>query len=291
MLSDPNSGRLYRSSLALVNFKGGAGKTVLAGNIASIASRVYGWQVCVIDLDASAPLTKLALNDIPSHASVKQALTLAANGGDAAALLQFSNPLGFFLLPGSVKGVSSEEVRYLPALIQSLKAGKAAGTEIDLVIVDTPGENKIINGAVMASVDHIAMPLALNATDMTATAVTISFVHQMQQKRDGLPVFLGMIPNRVQRRGTYEKAFLDQVLQAGVILPYIPESNIIKGSFSRSGRDGGEVPIYFAPKAAATQRLVHLLSEMNDPDSDTQAYVDDVRGYLGLIPEGEGSVD
>lgn len=291
MFSDPDSGQLYKSSLALVNFKGGAGKTVLAGNIAAIASQVYEWNVCVVDLDASAPLTKLALNEIPSRASVKEALGLAAKGQDISALLRFAAPLGFWLLPGSVKGVSGEEVRYLPKLIHSLKEGKNAAGEIDLVIVDTPGENKVINGAVMASVDYIAMPLALNATDMTATAVTISFVHQMQRKREGEPVFLGMIPNRVQRRGTYEKAFLDQVLQAGAILPYIPESNIIKGSFSRSTKGGGEVPIYFAPNAAATKRLVRLFTEMNNPDKSYSIYVNELRSYLGLLLAGEGSGD
>lgn len=291
MINAQNSGLLHRSSLALVNFKGGAGKTVLAGNIASIAAKVLGWRVCVVDLDASAPLTKLAINDIPVDASVIEALGMAARGEDVAPTLRYAQNLGFSLLPGSVRGVSSEEARHLPQLIRALKEIELSDGLVDLVVVDTPGENKVINGAVMASVDYIAMPLALSATDMTATAVTISFVRQMQQKRDGRPVFLGLIPNRVQRRGTYEKAFLDQVLQANAILPYIPDSNIIKGSFARTSRSGGEVPIFYAPNAAATQRLVHLFSEMNNPDKDYPAYVDEIRDCLGLVESPQGEVE
>jgi cellulose biosynthesis protein BcsQ len=285
MIKEPSSGILHRSSLALVNFKGGAGKTVLTGNIAAIAAKVLGWNVCVIDLDASAPLTKLAINDIPAQASIKEALGRAARGESLSNILSYAPTLGFWLLPGSVKGVSGEEVRHLPRLVQALKECRLPDGEIDLVVIDTPGENKVINGAVLASVDHVAMPLTLNATDMTATAVTISFVRQMQQKREGKPVFLGLIPNRVQRRGTYEKAFLDQVLEVNTLLPYIPDSNIIKGSFAKASQSGGEVPIYFAPKAAATQRLVHLFSEMNNPHKDFAGYEDEIRGFLELPAE------
>lgn len=224
------SGLLHRSSLALVNFKGGAGKTVLAGNLASIASSVLGWRVCVIDLDASAPLSKLAINNLSAGASIKEALDRASRGEGVTEVLQFADNLGFWLLPGDVRGISSAEVRYLPDLLQTLQEAHLDGQHFDLIVVDTPGENKVVNGAVMASVDFIAMPLVMAATDMTATAVTISFVRQMQQKRGGRPVFLGMIPNRVQRRGTYEKAFLDQVLQASAILPNIPDSNIIRAA-------------------------------------------------------------
>jgi cellulose biosynthesis protein BcsQ len=286
-----NSEPLRRSSLALVNFKGGAGKTVLAGNLASIAANVMDWNVCVVDLDASAPLTRLALGDVPLRATVREALGMAGRGEDIADVLRFAKNLGFWLLPGSVKGIISEDARHLPRLIQTLKGCRLGDRPVDFIVVDTPGENKVINGAVMASVDFVAMPLALNATDMTATAVTISFVRQMQTKRGGSPIFLGMIPNRVQRRGTYEKAFLAQVLQANVILPYIPESNIIKGSYARSSRSGGEVPILFAPKAGATQRLVRLFCEMNNPEKKFAAYVEEIRDYLGLVEAFELEVE
>jgi cellulose biosynthesis protein BcsQ len=282
MLKHPNNGLLYRSSLALVNFKGGAGKTVLAGNLASIAARIAGWKVCVIDLDASAPLTRLAFNAVPLRSTVREALALAAEGSDFSEILRFAPNLGFWILPGSLQGVGSEEVRHLPQLVAALCASYFAGGYVDLVIVDTPGENKLVNGAVLASVEHIAMPLALNATDMTATAVTISFVRQMQARRGGRPIFLGLIPNRIQRGGTYERAFLEQVLQASPVLPYIPDSNIIRGSFARAGQDGGETPIFFAPRSAATQRLVRLFEALNSAQRDFQTYAAELRAFLGL---------
>lgn len=279
------SGLLHRSSLALVNFKGGAGKTVLAGNLASIASKVLGWRVCVIDLDASAPLSKLATNNISARVSIKEALDRASRGEGFTEMLQYAKNLGFWLLPGDVRGISSAEVRYLPGLLQALQEAHLDDQQFDLIVVDTPGENKVVNGAVMASVDFIAMPLAMAATDMTTTAVTISFVRQMQQKRGGKPVFLGMIPNRVQRRGTYEKAFLNQVLQASAILPYIPDSNIINGSFARASKNGEEAPIYYSPNAGATRQLVHLFKEMNNPEKNYPGYVAEIRDCLGLSAE------
>ncbi|MCB2160618.1 ParA family protein [bacterium] len=291
MLKTARSGLLHQSSMALINFKGGAGKTVLAGNIASIAAKTLNWKVCVIDLDASAPLTKLALSDVSPKETIKNALALTANGEDFISVLHFAPSLGFWVMPGSVKGITQEEIKYLPHLIHTLKQVHFAGAYVDLVIIDTPGENKMVNGAVLASVDNIAMPLALSATDMTATAVTISFIKQMQSKRKGKPVFLGMIPNRVRRRGTYERSFLDQVLQANVILPYVPDSNTIRGSFSKSGRDGGEVPIYYAPKAVATKRLVHLFEEMNNPNKNYPSYVEEIKDYLGLEANDEVGTD
>ena len=285
MFQDKNM-LLHKNSLALVNFKGGAGKTVLTGNLAAIAARLCKWTTVVVDLDANIPLTRLAFGDLSGIPTVKDALKAVALGGEVGDMFRYAPDLGFFILPGSVAGIDEKLARYIPALIRKIKETYFDGNYVDMTLVDTPGESRLINSAVMAGIDFVAVPLSLVALDMAATLLPIAFIKATQKKRNGLPALLGMIPNRVQRRGTYEKAFLRVALENGTILPYIPDSNVIKGSFVKSGgKAGGKLPVLSAPKATATMRLKHLFEEMNKREKDRAGYVAELCDHLGVDPD------
>jgi len=207
-------------------------------------------------------------------------------GGEVGGMLRYVPKLGIYILPGNASGIDSKLIRYIPALIHKIKNTYFDGKYVDATFVDTPGESRIINQTVMLSVDYVAVPLSLVALDTAATQLAIRFIQSVQKKREGNPLFLGLIPNKVQRRGKYESEFLNVIMQSGTILPYIPESNVIKGSFSRVGGDGGQIPILTSPKAKATLRLVRLFDEMNNPNKDRDGYIAEICDFLDVTPEG-----
>ena len=292
--SDPRAGeqaikasdrQLHKKSLALVNFKGGAGKSTIVANLAATAARQFNWRVLILDLDASAPLTRLALDGQRGLPTVKDALGAMGRGEELVPYLQRADAMSSWLLPGSILEPSAEEIRNIPYLLHAALNAYFEGRHIDLVLIDPPGESKTINGAILSSVDAVALPLALSSTDLAATKVTLQFIKHMQKERDGLPTFLGLIPNRVVRKGTYERIFLDTVLKSGKVLPYLPESNVIKGSFVRESSSGGRMPIHFAPKSAAAGQYIALLEALNAQNKDREAYTGALREYLGLEEE------
>lgn len=238
----------------------------------------------ILDLDANAPMTPLALNGVQGLPTVKDALAAVGRGEELVPYLQRAEAMSAWLLPGSVLDLTPEETRNIPFLLHAAKNAYFAGRSIDLVLIDPPGESKAINGAILSCVDAVALPLALSSTDLAATKITLQFIKLMQKEREGLPTFLGLIPNRVARKGTYERIFLDTVLKSGKVLPYLSESNLIKGSFVRE-KEGGRMPVHFAPKSAATGQYIRLLEALNAQKKDRNAYTTELRDYLGV---GEG---
>lgn len=267
--------------MALINFKGGAGKSTIVANLAATAAKRFKWRTLILDMDANAPMTPLALKGVQGLPTVKDALVAVGRGEELVPYLQRADTMSSWLLPGSVLDLTPAEIRNFPYLLQAAKDAYFEGRHIDLVLIDPPGESKTINGAILSCVDAVALPLALSSTDLAATKITLQFIKLMQKERDGLPTFMGLVPNRVARNGTYERIFLDTVLKSGKVLPYLPESNLIKGSFVRE-KEGGRMPAHFAPKSAAARQYVRLLEALNAQDKDRDAYTAELRDYLGL---------
>jgi hypothetical protein len=107
-------------------------------------------------------------------------------------------------------------------------------------------------------VDYIALPAMVSAADVAATGITLQLIVQAQAERAGEPVFLGLIPNRVPRNGSIERAFLDVVLKGGKILPFIPASETLRANLSRRAANGGEAAVQYAPRSAVAARLKAL---------------------------------
>lgn len=278
--------RLKNTSLALVQLKGGVGKSVLAANLATIAAAHDGWTTVLVDLDANAPLTAGALGRHAPRGGIREALQRAARQEQVDDLLTFVPSLNAYLLSGDLRGIPAENLTALPALIAELRqtyVETAAGARpVDFVLVDPPGQSRDVNAAVLASVDAVAVPFVASTMDYAATTVTLQQVGLYQKRRSGRPTFLGLIPNRVTRRGTVERAFLDVILDSGKLLPFVPSSEVLRQTLLKQSRQGAETVIGYSPRSIVARRLVALWDALNDPECRAAQHAEEFRSYLGL---------
>jgi chromosome partitioning protein len=283
---DMSSQRLKNKSLALLQLKGGVGKSVLAANLAAIAAAQAQWTTVLVDLDANAPLSAGALGSLEARGGIREALNRAAAGEQVDDLLTFAPSLGAYLLSGDIRGIPNEQLRCLADLIQELLQTYVETSQgarpVDFVLVDPPGQSREINAAVLAGVDAVAVPFVASSMDFAATTVTLQMVALQRSRRSGRPAFLGLIPNRVTRRGKVERAFLDVMLESGKLLPFIPNSENLRQTFLKQSRQGAETVIGFSPRSVLARRLVALWEALNDPEHHPGRYAEEFRSYLGL---------
>jgi MinD-like ATPase involved in chromosome partitioning or flagellar assembly len=276
--------RLKNRSLALVQLKGGVGKTLLAANLAGIAAARQNWTTVLLDLDANAPLTGAALGSQNGSGTIIEALARTAKGQPVDELLVYAPNLGVYLLKGDPRGIPSSMLGFLPQLIREIHGSYIATPDgskpVEFVLVDPPGENREINLAVLSAVDAAATPVMVSSPDMAATGLTLQLIAAAQSKRGGSPAFLGLIPNRVSRRGSIERAFLDVILKSSKVLPYLPTSDVLRGTFVRRSRQGGETVIHFSPRSTSARRLVYLWEAMNGPPDQGALYAEEFCRYV-----------
>ena len=268
-----------------MNFKGGSGKTVLTGNIASILSKTLGWKVVVVDLDKSGPMSLLAFGSRRAKYSIKDALEWASDGREVSESILYSPNLGFWILPRGKGGFDQENLKYLPRLIESIKNSYFEGGYVDCVLVDPPGDMNI-GIPLMMSVDYIAMPLSLSPTDSASSWTTLETINAVHRQNKGNPPLLGIIPNRVKRNSTIAGQYLELAIKFGALLPYIPDSAIIEASYSRESKEGLRSPVFYAPNQAPTKRLIkltHSLCDLGAPSLEEN--IAEMCDFLGLDPD------
>lgn len=118
--------------IAIVNYKGGVGKTSTAFNLGAALQR-QGKKVLLVDLDGQAALTFAALGPEPGQASKTLYEFLLY---EAPPDIQTIEP-GFDIIPGSLK-LSEIEHKRIYDKDQLLKQGLSNIKGYDFILIDTP---------------------------------------------------------------------------------------------------------------------------------------------------------
>lgn len=287
---------LSNKSVAFMQLKGGCGKTTLAGNIASIASVVSDMVTVIVDMDANAPLRANAFGGVQPDHSLIDALQSVQYGEDITDIIVWSEALKSYVLPGSFSPISEELALLIPDMLDAIQNTyvdtNQGSVPVELVIFDTPGDNRVINPILMACVDAVVVPTKLSIQDFSAMSLTLQLINDYRSERDGLPDFLGVVPNGVTTSSAsrdlaaHFKALADQ----DMLLPFIKQSNILQQFLLRTGKNMGETAISTHPKSPITQDLVRLWFAMNrELDEDKSAYVTELFDRLGIADQLEGA--
>ena len=240
------------ATLAVVNQKGGVGKTTVALGIAEAAC-AGGLSVLVVDLDPQANASA-GLGVWNGSPNVDDALADPTPGAVLAAVTDARWPLDGpcpQLAPGSY-ALASREPQMAADLVgaQDRLRIALAGVNHDLVLIDCPPSLGLlcINGLFAADRALVVTePAAWAADGVDLMRSTIKRVSQ----RQGTPTIAGIVPNRVGR--TRDNAYWAQQLAerfGADMLPPIPQRAAIAEASGQSlplralGRRAG------APEAA-----------------------------------------
>lgn len=175
-----SSGQQRSRVITVVSSKGGAGKTMLATNIAVALARSQRHSTVIVDLDLQFGDVATALN-LTSEFSLIDALS-SVKEGDAISLKSYltTHPSGLYVLPAPENPADADAVtsEHVSQLLQMLAA------EFKYVIVDTaPG----LSGHTLEALDHTTDMLLLtplSVTGLRGTRKVIDILGQLQMFTD-----------------------------------------------------------------------------------------------------------
>ena len=242
-------------TLAIVQSKGGTGKTTIALNLMAAAGEA-GQKVALIDADHHAAGSTVLVGFTPPERSL---FAVLRENVDPLAIVQLLRIFGAMVLPGSYALSDLPADLPLNALadcVEAMRDGARNDGYVapDLVIIDCPGGDVAMARQAVYAADQVVIPLNFSALDMTANEATIHLIASVRQVRPRGPALAGLIPNRIQRGDTVARDLAFLVASRIVLLPAIPESNLIR----RTGFDADvdrRLVVSSHPKSRAAQRF------------------------------------
>jgi len=218
-------------TIAVVNMKGGVGKTATVINVAAVLARDYRQDVLVIDADSQCNTTEFFGGD-PTQGNLAELLRISADKlhlpAEPLGYIQESNFDGVDLLCGAdelmdldLSKVEGQEVNVtvLRDLRQTLLALSDEGEDTyDWILVDCPPAFNAASAAALLMADEVLIPIKLDAFSIRGMT---NLLHQIKNMRKINPQLrlLGCLPTMWYRSDRTEEA--EKVLQS-IGLPIFP---------------------------------------------------------------------
>lgn len=248
--------------LAVAQSKGGTGKTTIALNLLAAAAEA-GLATILIDADHHAAGSTVLVG----FSSPERSLSAVLHHNVDPMLIAHRIPeFNCLVLPGSY--ALSELPADLPLnalsdCIHSIArdAGDAGDQAFqpDLVIIDCPGGDVVMNRMALYAADVVAVPMNFSALDLTANEMTVNLIAAIRDLRGGRPALAGMIPNRIQRGDSIARDLAFLVASRVPLLPTIPESNLIRRTGSAADLNR-RVVVKSHPRSPAAEQFRLLFS-------------------------------
>jgi chromosome partitioning protein len=182
--------------IAVVNGKGGVGKTTTALNIAAVAAAT-GAKVLLVDLDPRYSLTRWISDPAEGHL-----VTLLEGGIDVAAATVSTRMVGEVRLigsPGDPLELAEQQLAsasYREEVLHDALRGEVDG--YDLVLLDCPANLGLLTVNALHAADSVLIPVSMQDEGaFNGIDGVITRVQEVARRREGLPQILGLLRTRV----------------------------------------------------------------------------------------------
>lgn len=196
-------------TIAILNLKGGVGKTVTAVNVAYILAADYKQRVLVVDADSQCNATEFFGGD-PVNGHLAEVLT-AADGAYGISSIQPTKYARLDLLAASdelmdldLSKIESRQVR-ATALVEMFAHLRAADREYDYILIDCPPAFNAASAAALLAADEVLIPIKLDAFSLRGMANLMRQVTNMRRINPMLRV-AGCLPTMYYRDDTIANA-------------------------------------------------------------------------------------
>jgi chromosome partitioning protein len=196
-------------NVALVNVKGGVGKTTTAVNLADVFAR-SGLRVLLVDLDPQGSATH-SLGVARGEANPSTAEVLAGKA-EAAEAIRPSGVESVDLLPSALRLAGADLAlarRQEPEKLLK-RALAPVRRRYDVTVIDSPPGVNILSLNALAASDAFIVPVAPHHLDMDALAGFLELLEEMRERLGKLPELLGILLTMVDHR----TLVTDEVVQA-----------------------------------------------------------------------------
>jgi chromosome partitioning protein len=252
--------------IALLNQKGGVGKTTTTANLGGVLAK-RGRRVLLVDNDPQASLTQGLLGPELTAALPAEATIAAVYDGAVARAEQVVRPTpfgGLDLVPGSElsAAVNNGKPHEQPYELQTCLAELLAelGPQYDQVLIDCPPNLNLCSWAALSSADWVLIPVQpedYGAQGLPAVRRSIELVRRVTNPR--LRV-LGLLVTLYQARRSLHQVYVDLLRQEygtevlSTPLPHaaeLPESTMLR-----------KPVVYHKPRGAAAKAVAALADEL-----------------------------
>lgn len=184
--------------VAVINNKGGVGKTTSALNLAAALADA-GQRVLLVDLDAQASASlSIGLGRDELHPSIADALL---DGADVAGMAR-ETPEGFDLIPGS-RELAAADVELAAKYGRELRLQRALsplGDRYDVVLIDCPPSFSLLTANALLASDAYLVPVEPHYMALEGVASLLENVEDLADAFGGIGRRLGFLLTKVDRR-------------------------------------------------------------------------------------------
>jgi chromosome partitioning protein len=208
---------MTRKIIAVVNNKGGVGKTTVACNLGAALAQQQR-RVLVLDLDSQCNATQLLLSgDHDFRHSLYELLTPVQTG--PISLRDFILPAalpGLYCLP-NVAAASGLEMDMLSCYPQSLQFLRTRARDFllknfDMVLMDNPPNLGMLVANSLYAADLALIPVdAGSAFSLAGVDKTLELIAAIQERGNPSLRFLGLLVNRVDRRTAVGRGLEEEI--------------------------------------------------------------------------------
>lgn len=222
---------------AILNLKGGVGKTTTVIHMAQLLHRDHNARVLVVDCDPQCNLTQFYGAD-PKKGNTTQVLTIGWHDGISTSNIQSTEAEGVDILAADdslmeldLSQLKTDRVKKLCFRMMILELGRLE--KYDYVLFDCPPAFNSACAAALIAADDVVIPIKLDAFSVTGMANVMRQVKNMQRINSRLRV-AGVLPTMWYKSEQIAEA--EAILrQSGLpVFPRIRRSNRVDNvSFDR----------------------------------------------------------
>ena len=257
--------------IAVVNQKGGSGKTTTAVNLAAALARgmTNGHRVLLVDMDPQANATAVFLG-VPFAAGPQQAPTiyevLMERSAPGEVVQSVSLPPNgripggdLHVLPAHLN-LAAAELELVAAFEREKRLARALSAlrdDYSIVVLDCPPSLGLLTVNALMAATHVLIPVDPGLFPLVGLGILLRTVEMVRQSNTGLRV-LGVVPTFADRtvlsrdsQAQLRQEFGDR------LLPAIPR-RVVLGEANAAGQD----IFAYAPRSEGAKAYAHLAMEV-----------------------------
>ena len=255
-------------TIAIINNKGGVGKTTTTVNLAAILARDHGKRVLIVDADSQANTTEFLGGD-PREGKLSSLLrwrSFQGNVGREEMLRGSVQPVAQYsidliaaddsLMDLDLSSLSSEEVD--AAILRDCFLAEEVRKRWDYCLIDCPPAFNAASAAALLAADQVLIPIKLDAFSLRGMGNLLRQIDNMRKINPALQV-LGVLPTMWYASEETSKAERALRLNGLNVIGRIPRSAMVDDMTFRQ-----EPLIVSSPRSGAcrayrklTKRLIH----------------------------------
>lgn len=250
------------AKIAIINLKGGVGKSVTACNLACVLAGVHARRVLVMDLDKQANTSKF-FNRVPadSKKSMANVLTLSASLSDVIVKTDFE---GIDIAPSSMEMiVANKSVMFDVAHRREDRIRRALyaySSEYDYCIIDCPPDIDMATVNALVAADWTIIPIDCDEWALDGLREILSQIKDVQiEYNDGLEI-MGTLATKYDR-GRYSVRTINQLVNLGIPAMRDDDDNVLRIDSSVRVKEAKSqhMPLYkYCPKCRPAAQYLTL---------------------------------